>query len=133
MYHLRDARRETQARIQAAPMSTEETRELMEDYIKRSRWFQMDMMEPSIGDYGVPECATLLARKGESVWCCFVGTRREKEGKHVHYCTQCGFKNKRLHQVIGHQRQKRGHNPFVCPDYGWCVHHPPLGPGSGSS
>ena len=110
-----------------APMSTEEARKLMEDYIKSSLWFQVDMMEPSIGDDGVPACAILLSREGESVYRCFVGTRRERKGKPMHYCTECGFKSKRLHQVIGHQRYKRGHSPFVCPDYGWCVHNLPPG------
>ena len=115
MYHLRDARREAQARIQAAPMSTEEARKLMEDYIKSSCWFKLNMKEPAIGGDGVPACAILLGRKGESVYRCFVETRRERKGKHVHYCTQCEFKSKRLHRVIRHQRQKRGHKPPVCP------------------
>jgi len=97
----------------------------MEDYIKRSIWFQKGTVEPFVGDNGVPTCAVLLARKGESVYRCFVATKKDGKGKHVHYCIACGFKSKRLHRVIGHQRYKRGHSPFVCPDKGWCVHYLP--------
>jgi len=97
----------------------------MEDYIKRSIWFQKGEMEPFVGDNGVPPCAVLLARQGESVYRCFVATKKDGKGKHVHHCIACGFKSKRLHRVIGHQRYKRGHSPFVCPDKGWYVHSLP--------
>jgi len=107
------------------PMSTEEARNIMEDYIKGSIWFQNGTMEPLVGDNGVPPCAVLLARKGESVYRCFVATRKDGKGKQVHHCIACGFKSKRLYRAIGHQRYKRGHSPFVCPDIEWYVHYLP--------
>ena len=79
-------------------------------------------MEPSVGDDGVPTFARLLTRPGESVYRCFVDTRKDRKGKPVYYCSDCGFKSDRLHRLIGHQRSKRGHRPFACPDEGWRVH-----------
>ena len=90
-------------------ISTEDARQLIEDYIKCSTWYQTGMMEPCVGDAGVPACALLLARSGESVYLCFVDTRKDQEGSIEHYCTACGFKSGRLDQLIEHQRSKRGH------------------------
>ncbi len=68
----------------------------------------------------------LLARPGESVYRCFVDTRKDRKGKPVYYCSGCGFKSDRLHRLIGHQRSKRGHRPFACPDQSWYVLPPSL-------
>lgn len=108
----------------ATAMSTEDARQLIEDYIRRSTWFQMNTMDPSVGDLGVPTSARLLARPGESVYRCFVDTKKDRKGKLVYSCSGCGFKSDRLHRLIGHQRSKRGHRPFACPDRGWYVQTP---------
>jgi len=113
-------------------LSTEDARQLMETYVRRSSWFQTNVPEPSVGDLGVPTCALLLARPGESVYRCFVDTRKDRKGRAVYYCAACGFKSDRLHRLVGHQRSKRSHRPFACPDHGWYVHthpspHTPLG------
>ena len=98
-------------RVPTPPLaiSTEDARQLMEDYIKGSAWYQTDTMEPSVGDVGVPACALLRARSGESVYRCFVDTKKDQKGATEHYCTVCGFKSGRLDQLIEHQRSKRGH------------------------
>jgi len=99
-----------------ASMSTQDARQLLEDYIKRSIWYKTDTMEPSVGDIGVPTDALLLALSGESVYRCFVDTRRDQEGKTKHYCSACGFESDRLDRLIEHQRSKRGHRPVVLRD-----------------
>ena len=114
----------------ATAISTEDARQLMETYVRHSPWFQTNAIELSVGDDGVPTFARLLARPGESVYRCFVDTRKDRKGKPVYYCSDCGFKSDRLHRLIGHQRSKRGHRPFACPDNGWYVHSPPPPPPS---
>ena len=85
----------------------------MEDYIKNSNWYKTDMVEPSVGDVGVPACALFLARSGESVYRCFVDARKDQEGNTKHYCSACGFNSGQLVRLIEHQRSKRGHRPFA--------------------
>ena len=114
--------------LYATAMSTEDARQLLEEYVRRSTWFQMNTMDPSVGDLGVPTSARLLARPGESVYRCFVDTKKDRKGKLVYSCSGCGFKSDRLHRLIGHQRSKRGHRPFACPDRGWYVQPPPPTP-----
>jgi hypothetical protein len=96
-----------------AASSTEDARQLMEDYIKSSTWYQTESMEPSVGDVGVPTCALLLARSGESVYRCFVDTGEDQGGKTEHCCSACGFRSRRLDRLIEHQRSKRGHRPVA--------------------
>ena len=91
-------------------------RQLMEGYIKSSTWHKTDMMEPSVGDVGVPIYAVLLAASGESVYRCFVDTKTDQEGKTEYHCSSCGFKSNRLDRSIEHQRSKRGHRPFALRD-----------------
>ena len=112
-------------------ISTGDARQLIEDYIKGSTWYQTHMMEPSVGDVGVPACALLLvgelgvpvsalqlAKRGHSVWACFVkGVRRE--GRLIFKCTTCTHETDRLHRAVNHQRAKWGHKPFACTDRGW--------------
>lgn len=108
--------------VSAATMSTTDARQLMEDYIRCSEWFESNTLEPLVGSIGMPTCAPLLARPGESAYRVFVDTKKDRKGKPMYYCCTCAFKSDRLHRVIGHQRAKRGHRPFVCPDEGWYVH-----------
>ena len=115
------------------PLSNEDARQRIGAYIPSARWFENNMPEPLVGDADVPACAQLLARRGESIYRCFVDTRKGQKGKSVYYCTECGFMSDRLHRLLGHQRSKRGHRPFACPDEGWYVHpsrtlSPNLGP-----
>ena len=108
----------------AAPpaMSTADARDLMETYMRCATWFEANTVEPLIGDFGVPTAALLLARPGDSAYRVFVDTKKDRKGKPMYYCCTCPFKSDRLHRVIGHQRSKRGHRPFACPDEGWYVH-----------
>jgi hypothetical protein len=103
--------------------STAAAREVRETYIRSAWWFETNVPEPVVGDLEVPACALLLARPGHSVYRVFVETKRDRKGKPVYHCcaSACAFKSDRLHRVIGHQRNKRNHRPFVCPDEGWCV------------
>lgn len=112
----------------AAAMSIKDARELMETYVRNSRWFETNTLEPLVGDVDVPTYALFVARPGESVYRAFVETKKDRKGKPMYYCCACAFKSDRLHRVIGHQRSKRGHRPFACPDEGWYVHRtPPTG------
>jgi len=102
--------------IPPAPTSTQDARQLLEDYIKSSVWYRADMMEPSVGDAGVPTSALLLARSGESVYRCFVDTGQDQEGNTKHSCSACGFESSQLDRLIEHQRSKRGHKPVALRD-----------------
>ena len=93
----------------------DELRARLDQYIQSARWFQDDEHEPTVGAKGVPKWATHLAEHGRSVYECFVKTARE-QGSIVYKCSShgCKFKNTRLRRVVGHQRKKRKHTPFVC-------------------
>ena len=112
-------------------ISKERARELIEAYVEHAPWFEAQAVEAHVGDDGVPPCALQLARPGESVYRCFVDSGKDRRGQPVYSCSACPFKSDRLHRVVGHQRSKRGHRPFVCPDEGWYA-HPSNPPPSGS-
>ena len=93
----------------------DELRARLNQYIESEQWFEDDEPEPTVGAQGVPEWATRLAPHGRSIYECFVKTAREK-GSIVYKCCShgCKFKSTRLRRVVGHQRKKRNHKPFVC-------------------
>ena len=87
----------------------------LDQHIRSTGWFQGGEHEPTVGAPGVPKWAAQLASHGRSIYECFVKTAREK-GKPVYKCSSrgCKFKSTRLRRVVGHQRKKRNHKPFVC-------------------
>ena len=93
----------------------DELRARLERWIRSTRWFRNHEPEPAIGAKGVPRWAAQLASDGRSVYECFVKTARAK-GSTIYKCSSpgCKFTNTRLRRVVGHQRKKRNHKPFVC-------------------
>ncbi len=93
----------------------DELRARLNRWIRSARWFRNHEREPTIGAKGVPKWAVQLALDGRSIYECFVKTAREK-GSVIYKCSShgCKFKNTRLRRVVGHQRKKRNHKPFVC-------------------
>ena len=87
-------------------------------YIHTARWFQLDVLEPRVGDSGIPVSALQLAQRGHSIWACLVKRVRRK-GRRIFRCTTCKHETDRLHRAVSHQRAKWGHKPFACTDRGW--------------
>lgn len=100
-------------------LSDDEVRSLIEQYIQAAPWFHEHAQESLVGEEGVPTCALQLAPKGESVYRCFVVPGKSKKNKPMFKCATCEYTSDRLHRVVGHQRIKRNHKPFVCGDVGW--------------
>jgi rubredoxin len=99
-------------------LSDDAARVQIEAYIRTSLWFRVHELESLVGESGVPLSASQLAKRGDSIWACFVKRVRRK-GKLIFKCTSCGHESDRLHRAVGHQRAKWGHKPFACPDPGW--------------
>ena len=99
-------------------LSDDAARAQIEVYIRISLWFRMHASESLVGESGVPLSALQLAKRGHSIWACFVKRVRRK-GRLFFKCTACGHESDRLHRAVGHQRAKRGHRPFACTDPGW--------------
>jgi hypothetical protein len=93
-------------------------RALIETYILASAWFESHAMEPCADEAGVPDCASQLARPGDSVWACFF-RRVRSNGITILKCVGCGHETTRLNRAVGHQRAEWGHKPFACTDPGW--------------
>lgn len=93
----------------------DELRARLDQYIRSTSWYRNHEREPTVGTKGVPKWADKLASSGRSVYECFVKTAREK-GLIIYKCSSkdCPFKSTRLRRVVGHQRKKRNHKPFVC-------------------
>ena len=93
----------------------DELRARLDHHIQSEQWLQDDEPEPTVGAPGVPVWAARLALHGRSIYECFVKTARER-GALVYKCSSpgCRFKSTRLRRVVGHQRKKRNHKPFVC-------------------
>ena len=104
--------------LQTAALSDDAARAQVEAYIRISLWFQLHALESLVGESGVPLSALQLAKRGDSIWACFVKRVRRK-GKLIFKCTACGHESDRLHRAVGHQRTKWGHKPFPCTDLGW--------------
>lgn len=102
-----------------AALSDDEARARVEQYIHAAPWFTAHAHEPVVGAPGVPACAAQLAPAGESVYRCFVVLDKPRKNKPVYKCANCEYTSDRLHRVVGHQRVKRNHKPFACPDVGW--------------
>ena len=100
------------------PISQESAREVIKNYISTSAWFTANEMEPRVGDVGVPECARLLARPGDSIWTCFF-KRTRRNGILIFKCVSCAHKTDRFDRAVDHQRVDWGHRPFACTDPGW--------------
>ena len=99
-------------------LSDDAARAQIEAYIRTSIWFRVHVLESLVGDPGVPVSALQLAKRGNSIWACFVKRVRRK-GRLIFKCTSCGHESDRLHRAVGHQRTKLGHKPFACTDLGW--------------
>ena len=99
-------------------LSDDAARAQIEAYIRISLWFRMHALESLVGESGVPLSALQLAKRGHSIWACFVKRVRRK-GRLFFKCTACGHESDRLHRAVGHQRAKWGHKPFACTDPGW--------------
>jgi hypothetical protein len=99
-------------------LSDNAARAQIDAYIRISLWFQAHALEPRVGERGVPVSALQLAKRGQSIWVCFVKRVRRK-GTLVFRCAACGHDSDRLRRAVGHQRAKWGHKPFACPDPGW--------------
>ena len=103
-------------------LSDEQAREVMKIWIEHSQWLREDEKEPTVGAPGVPICALQLAEKGQSIYCCFLVSEKDRKGKILGY--KCASDPKstrdRLHRAIGRERVKHGHRPFRCPG-----HHDP--------
>ena len=99
-------------------LSDDAARAQIEAYIRTSIWFRMHVLESLVGEPGIPVSASQLAKRGHSIWACFVKRVRRK-GRLIFKCTACGHESDRLHRAVGHQRAKWGHKPFACPDPGW--------------
>jgi len=105
----------------AAPqgaLSESAARAQIEAYIRTAKWFQLNALEAHVGDSGVPVSALQVAKRGQSIWACFVKRVRRK-GRLTFKCTTCTHESDRLHRAVSHQRAKRGHKPFSCMDPGW--------------
>ena len=100
-------------------LSDGEARSLIEEYIMAAPWFREHTQEPLVGGEGVPTCALQLAPKGGSIYQCFVVPGKSMRNKPIFKCATCDYTSDRLHRVVGHQRIKRNHKPFVCGDVGW--------------
>jgi hypothetical protein len=101
----------------------DELRARLDQHIRSTQWFRNHEHEPTVGTPGVPRWAVQLALHDRSIYECFVKTAREK-GSIVYKCSSkgCKFKSTRLRRVVGHQRKKRNHKPFVCQAHAkWCV------------
>jgi len=108
------------------PVSDEEARQILDTWILNSDWLRQDMMEPMVGDHGVPTCAPQLASSGSSIYCCFLIPVMYKKGKISGWksATDPTSKPDRHQRAIGKERAKRGHCPFKCPrdhDPDWFV------------
>jgi len=90
----------------------------IEAYIRTAKWFQLNALEARVGDSNVPVSALQLAKRGQSIWACFVRRIRRK-GRLTFKCTTCTHESDRLHRAVSHQRAKWGHKPFSCMDPGW--------------
>lgn len=99
-------------------LSDDAARAQIEAHIRTSNWFRAHVMESHVGDPGVPVSALQLAKRGNSIWACFVKRVRRK-GMLTFKCTACGHESDRLNRAVGHQRTKWGHKPFACTDLGW--------------
>jgi len=104
--------------LQTAALSDDAARAQVEAYIRISLWFRVHALESLVGESDVPLSALQLAKRGDSVWACFVKRVRRK-GRLIFKCTACGHETDRLHRAVGHQRTKWGHKPFPCTDLGW--------------
>ena len=100
-------------------LSDDEARSLIDKYIQAAPWFHEHLIEPLVGDEGVPTCTLQLASRGESVYRCFVVPGKSKDNIPMFECATCEYTSNRLHRVIEHQRVKRNHRPFACGDVGW--------------
>ena len=99
-------------------LSDDAARAQIDAYIRTSIWFRVHVLESLVGEPGVPVSALQLAKRGNSIWACFVKRVRRK-GRLIFKCTACGHETDRLHRAVGHQRTKWGHKPFACTDPGW--------------
>jgi hypothetical protein len=117
---------DTHTQMSTPPLSNEEARQVLDDWIMNSDWLRQDRMEPMVGDPGVPPCALQLASSGQSIYCCFLVPIRARKG------TISGWKSAadptntpdRHQRAIGKERANRGHSPFKCPrhhDPNWFV------------
>ena len=98
-------------------LSDEEAMQVIKAWIEHSRWLREDEKEPTVGAPGVPICALQLAEKGQSVYCCFLVSVRDRKGKILGYKSASDPNSTldRLHRAIGRERVKYGHRPFKCP------------------
>jgi len=107
----------TSARLSTPSLSDDEARRALETWMRDSKWRRQNEIEPLVGDPGVPACALQLAKKGQSVYCCFLVPVKVKKGKASGWRPATDPKSKpdRLRRVIGRERAKLGHCPFKCP------------------
>ena len=98
-------------------LSDEEAMQVMKNWIEHSQWLREDEKEPTVGAPGVPICALQLAEKGQSVYCCFLVSEKDRKGKILGYksASDPNSTRDRLHRAIGRERVKYGHRPFRCP------------------
>jgi len=98
-------------------VSDEEAMQVMKTWIEHSQWLREDEKEPTVGAPGVPICALQLAEKGQSIYCCFLVSEKDRKGKILGYKTALdpNSTRDRLHRAIGRERVKFGHRPFRCP------------------
>jgi len=87
------------------------------DYVRFSDWLARHMEETKVGDPGVPACASQLADDACSIFMCFI-VKIKRQGAMKYKCVDCGHTVKRVDRALEHQRFKRGHQPFRCPE-GW--------------
>jgi len=104
-------------RASTPSLSDEEARQVMKTWAEHSRWLREDEKEPTVGAPGVPICALQLAEKGQSIYCCFLISEKDRKGKILGYkCpSDPNSTRDRLHRAIGRERVKYGHRPFKCP------------------
>jgi len=104
-------------RTSTPSLSDEQARKSMKAWIQDSRWLREDEKEPIVGKPGVPICALQLAEKGQSIYCCFLVTEKDRKGKILGYkcASDPNSTCDRLHRAIGRERVKYGHRPFKCP------------------
>jgi hypothetical protein len=91
-------------------------RKTMKTWIENSLWLRKDEIEPKVGDPGVPSCALQLAERGQSIYCCFLVSEKNREGRILGYrCVEDPNSTpKRIDRAIGRERVKYGHRPFKC-------------------
>jgi hypothetical protein len=94
-----------------------DARSVIIDYIMSSDWLAANMKERNVGGPGVPGCASQLATSGSSVFMCCVA-KIKRQGVTKYKCIECNHIVDRIDRALEHQRSKRDHKPFACPQ-GW--------------